>query len=139
MGQVVATIQCLNHPHSDVCRPQFDSYITLFKRMPDGSRWDDAWDQDPDGKLVKADQMIQGWVRKVDGWLDEELGAVELENTATQRIKQNIHALLENEGTGSEKRSMYKFKLLDVEIPIIGGCSCDAGDLKNKLGYVRVL
>jgi hypothetical protein len=94
MPQIMATIQCVNHPTSQVCNPQFDSYLTLFKRLPNGERWDEDWDLYEDVKKEKTTELLEGWKNDLDSWLDTELGAVEGERTATKQIKDDIYNLV---------------------------------------------
>merc|ERR1711981_1401384 len=47
MPQVMATVQCVNHTGSKLCSPGYDSFLTLFKQLPDSDvAWDQDWDED---------------------------------------------------------------------------------------------
>jgi hypothetical protein len=133
MPEIVATVQCINHAESDICSPQFDSYLTLVKQLPDGERWEEEYNALPD----KQDALLKHWQTQIHDWLFKTLGALENDKTATREIKEELSQLLAKEAQGSAQRRMFKMKIDKLIIPAEG--SWKMGDLDGKVGYIRVL
>eukprot|EP00927_Polykrikos_kofoidii_P019244 TRINITY_DN18978_c0_g5_i1.p1 TRINITY_DN18978_c0_g5~~TRINITY_DN18978_c0_g5_i1.p1 ORF type:complete len:2448 (-),score=375.80 TRINITY_DN18978_c0_g5_i1:62-7321(-) len=132
ISDIVATIQCVNHVRSagrSVSRPQFDTYLTLFK--PDD--WVSGVDDEDKGRV---EEMLEGWKDQINGWLKVSAGAVSSERTSTDAIVEHLVKLLKKETRGSGERDAVMVEINTVRIPLQNE---SFAFLENQIAYATLV
>merc|ERR1712194_253458 len=131
--QIVATLQCVNHPSSIISRPEFDSYLTLFK--PEG------WEAEFDNDKEKQEEMLADWDGQVSDWMTRSLGASKSERTSTEAIQRELRTLLRAESMQGVERKIMTVHVGTLATPRrqeLRGGSDDIGDLDGVQACVMV-
>eukprot|EP00929_Paragymnodinium_shiwhaense_P013631 TRINITY_DN121473_c0_g1_i1.p1 TRINITY_DN121473_c0_g1~~TRINITY_DN121473_c0_g1_i1.p1 ORF type:complete len:2646 (+),score=729.13 TRINITY_DN121473_c0_g1_i1:454-7938(+) len=129
---IMATLQCANHLHNKISRPEYDSFLTLFKPAD--------WEEEFDDMEDKVEEMLTNWKKEVAKWMKHTLGAVESDRTASKEIQEQINGLLQKECTGAMDRALTKVTIKSIMFPPpAAGAEHSIGDLDGKPGFASVL
>jgi len=131
--QIMATIQCVNHSTSKLTRPQYDSFLTLFKP--------EDWEEDDDLDKERVEAMLRGWQKEVSQWMREELGAIHSDRTCSAGIHRELMSLLRAECTQDVHRRIRRVRVGSVRLPErdLPRGSNETKDLDGKLACMMVV
>ncbi|CAE8679466.1 unnamed protein product [Polarella glacialis] len=135
--QIRATIQCVNHNESRICRQEFDSFITLY--FP--GDWDGEEEPSfatPEGKK-KIEELLSTWKMQVDSWMEGTLGAVTTARTLTSKIQHHIESLLKAPYIGSTIRNVVKMKIAHILLPSMAKSTCLLTLLEDRMVYATCI
>ncbi|CAE8634269.1 unnamed protein product [Polarella glacialis] len=135
--QIRATIQCVNHNESRICRQEFDSFITLY--FP--GDWDGEEEPSfatPEGKK-KIEELLSTWKMQVDSWMEGTLGAVTTARTLTSKIQHHIESLLKAPYIGSTIRNVVKMKIAHILLPNMAKSTCLLTLLEDRMVYATCI
>jgi hypothetical protein len=108
MPQVSATVQVIMHEGTSLCRPEFDAYKSLFRPKD--------WEEEDQGNPDKVNACVDEWMKTVEKWMYDELGAVDTDRTGVKEILQNrLPFLLKSELSGRNLVDKVKVRITAIE------------------------
>ncbi|CAK0858235.1 unnamed protein product, partial [Prorocentrum cordatum] len=126
---VMATVQCVSHLGKPYCSPEMDTYISFFR--PE--------DIDPNKEIPDdvRNKLVTDWSNELAIWMKEDLGAVEMEQTCTKQVRDQITQVLYQNCVGSKTRARMDVQIHRLEMTAKGQFGIKS--LDGKYCYVSIL